>query len=217
MIEVAIRHGYGDFSLDVAFTAGEGVTVLFGPSGAGKTTVVRALAGILRPRWGRIVLDGETLIDTDRGIFVPKHRRRIGCVFQDALLFPHLSVRGNLAFGRWFANAAARRAFPVSQDEIVELLGIGPLMHRMPARLSGGERQRVALGRALLAAPRLLVMDEPLASLDQQRKDEVLPYLVRLQAASGVPVVYVTHSREEIAQLGGQVVEIGRMPAGESR
>ena len=173
MLEVDLACRLGALDLEVGFAADAGVTALFGRSGAGKTTVINAIAGLLRPDRGRIVLDGEPLLDTERGIDVPRHRRRIGYVFQDARLFPHLTVRRNLLYGRWFAGRRRRRG---SLDEVVELLGIEPLLDRRPGLLSGGERQRVAIGRALLAAPRLLLLDEPLASLDQARKAEILPY-----------------------------------------
>ena len=162
-LEVAVRHRLGAFTLDVAFTAPSGVTALFGPSGAGKTSIVNAIAGLTRPDFGRIVADGTVLLDTEAGIFVPRHKRRVGYVFQEGRLFPHLSVRQNLVFGRWFAP---RGALSADFGRIVEMLGIGRLLERRPAGLSGGEKQRVAIGRALLAGPRLLLMDEPLASLD---------------------------------------------------
>ncbi|SEB02639.1 molybdenum ABC transporter ATP-binding protein [Rubrimonas cliftonensis] len=214
MLEVDIRHSFPAFSLDVAFAAPAGVTALFGRSGSGKTTVVNALAGLLRPQSGRIVADGATLHDDARGVFLPPHRRRVGYVFQDARLFPHLSVRHNLRYGRWFAPRAARGP---DMDAVVDMLGIGHLLDRRPGRLSGGEKSRVAIGRALLAAPRLLLMDEPFAALDEARKAELLPYLERLRDAAVAPILYVSHSAAEVARLAttvvlldeGRVVEAG--------
>ena len=212
MLEVELATALGALRLDVRFTAGERVTALFGRSGAGKTTVINAIAGLLRPDRGRIVLDGEPLLDTKRGIDVPRHRRRIGYVFQDARLFPHLTVRRNLLYGRWLAGRARRRA---GLDEVVALLGIGHLLDRRPGLLSGGERQRVAIGRALLAAPRLLLLDEPLASLDQARKAEILPYLDRLCRESGLPILFVSHALEEVTRLATDMVLLsdGRVAA----
>jgi molybdate transport system ATP-binding protein len=213
MLEVDIEHRLADFALDIHFHAGRGLTALFGRSGAGKTSVVNAIAGLLRPRRGRIVMDGLVLLDTERGICIPTHRRRIGYVFQEGRLFPHLTVRQNLMFGRWFAPARERRA--TNLDGIVDLLGIAELLDRRPGRLSGGEKQRVAIGRALLASPRLLLMDEPLASLDTRRKDEILPYLERLRDDARVPIVYVSHSIAEVTRLATTIVLIsaGRVHA----
>jgi molybdate transport system ATP-binding protein len=206
MLEVDIEHRLADFALDIHFQAGRGLTALFGRSGAGKTSVINAIAGLLRPRQGRIVMDGSVLLDTERGIWVPTHRRRVGYVFQEGRLFPHLTVRQNLLFGRWFAPARERRA--TNLDDIVDLLGIAELLDRRPGRLSGGEKQRVAIGRALLASPRLLLMDEPLASLDARRKDEILPYLERLRDEARVPIVYVSHSIAEVTRLATTIVLI---------
>ena len=200
---VEARHRLGDFSLDAAFTAEGGVTALFGRSGSGKTSLVRIIAGLTRPSEGRIQLDGDVLVDTASGKFVPPHRRRFGYVFQEARLFPHLTVRRNLNYGRWFSPKEARAENP---DRIVDLLGIGDLLDRQPANLSGGEKQRVAIGRALLASPRLLLMDEPLAALDEERKAEILPYLERLRDEVGIPIVYVSHSVAEVARIADRVV-----------
>ena len=212
MLEVDIAHRLGAFALDIRFRSGAGLTALFGPSGAGKTSTVHAIAGLLRPTRGRIVIDGVTVLDTERGIHVPAYRRRLGYVFQEDRLFPHFSVRQNLLFGQWFAprGAAAARL-----GEVVDLLGIAPLLDRRPRLLSGGEKQRVAIGRALLAKPRLLLMDEPLASLDAERKDEILPYLERLRDETGVPIVYVSHSAAEVARLATTIVLVadGRVRA----
>lgn len=217
-LEVSLRQRLGGFDLTVDFTAPAGVTALFGRSGAGKTGVVQAIAGLTRPEAGRIRVDGTVLLDTERGIFVPRHRRRVGYVFQDARLFPHLSVRGNLRFGRWFAPGPAPRA---DFAQVVALLGLGDLLDRRPGGLSGGEKQRVAIGRALLARPRLLLMDEPLAALDEARRQEILPYLERLRDETRLPILYVSHSVAEVARLAttvvalaeGRVVEAG--PAGD--
>ena len=212
MLEVDIEHRFGTFELDVHFRSGRGLTALFGRSGAGKTSVVNVIAGLVRPERGRIVVDGSVLIDTERGIKTPAHRRRVGYVFQEDRLFPHLTVRQNLLFGRWFASGSAPRA---RLDDIVDLLGITALLDRRPARLSGGEKQRVAIGRALLAGPQLLLMDEPLASLDSPRKDEILPYIERLRDQAGVPIVYVSHAVAEVARLANTIVLIseGRVRA----
>ncbi len=206
-LEVAVRHRLGAFRVDAAFLAGRGLTALFGRSGAGKTTLVNAVAGLLRPEHGRVAVDGQVLLDTEGGRFVPPHRRRIGYVFQEGRLFPHLSVRQNLGFGRWFTSR--RRRFGSFADT-VELLGLGHLLERRPGGLSGGEKQRVAIGRALLASPRLLLMDEPLASLDEARKSEILPYIERLRDGLGIPILYVSHSVPEIARLATTVVVLAQ-------
>jgi molybdate transport system ATP-binding protein len=194
MLEVAIKHRMGDFTLDMAFEA-QGVTALVGPSGAGKTSVINAVAGLLRPDVGRIVFDGQVLCAP--GIWVPAHQRRFGVVFQEGRLFPHMSVRGNLTYGGAHGMA-----------EVVEMLGIGGLLERRPAGLSGGERQRVALGRALLMRPRMLLLDEPLSCLDAARKAEILPYLERVRDTAGVPILYVSHAGDEVARLAGCVVQM---------
>jgi molybdate transport system ATP-binding protein len=203
MLEFDVQHRLGDFALDARFASGPGLTALFGRSGAGKSSVVNLIAGLIRPTRGRISVDGVSLVDTDVRRFVPMHRRRIGYVFQEDRLFPHLTVRQNLLFGRWFSPTAERRG---SLDDVVAMLGIGALLQRRPGALSGGEKQRVAIGRALLASPRLLLMDEPLAALDVQRKDEILPYIERLRDALGVPIVYVSHSIAEVARLATTMV-----------
>ncbi|WP_432346994.1 molybdenum ABC transporter ATP-binding protein [Shinella yambaruensis] len=200
---VEARHRLGDFSLEAAFTSDRGVTALFGRSGSGKTSLVRIIAGLTRPAEGRVLLGDEVLVDTARRVFVPAHRRRFGYVFQEARLFPHLTVRQNLNYGRWFSQKGARTENP---DRVVDLLGIAGLLDRQPANLSGGEKQRVAIGRALLASPRLLLMDEPLAALDEERKAEILPYLERLRDEVGIPIVYVSHSVAEVARLADRVV-----------
>lgn len=214
MLEVDIACPLGGLTLEARFRAAGGVTALFGRSGVGKTSIVNAIAGLLRPSRGRIALDGRPLFDSARGIDVPRHRRRIGYVFQEARLFPHLTVRQNLLYGRWFAPRGERHRGG-SLGEVVDLLGIGDLLARRPGTLSGGERQRVAIGRALLASPCLLLMDEPLASLDHARKDEILPYLDRLRSETGVPIVYVSHALDEVARLADTMVVLteGRVAA----
>ena len=212
-LEVDIAHRFGGFDLDLAFTAEAGITALFGRSGAGKTTAINAVAGLLTPGRGRIVLDGEVLLDTARGIAVPAAQRRLGYVFQDARLFPHLDVRGNLLFGARYAPPDARGA---RLEDVVGLLGLDGLLARKPNGLSGGERQRVALGRALLLRPRMLLMDEPLASLDAPRKQEILPYLEELRDGPlRLPILYVSHAVDEIARLADRLVLIraGRVAA----
>ena len=213
MLEVDIEHRLADFTLDVHYRAGRGVTILFGRSGAGKTSVINAIAGLLHPRKGRIVMDGTVLLDTEHDVCVPSHRRRVGYVFQEGRLFPHLTVRQNLLFGRWFSPARERRAAIL--DDVVDLLDLSAVLDRRPGRLSGGEKQRVAIGRALLANPRLLLMDEPLASLDARRKDEILPYLERLRDEARIPIVYVSHSVSEVTRLATTIVLIsaGRVHA----
>ncbi len=202
-LSVDIRHRLGTFSLEATFTSEGGVTALFGRSGSGKTSIIRIIAGLIRPDHGRVSLDGTVLADSDSGVFVPRHRRRFGYVFQEARLFPHLSVRQNLNYGRWFAPAGERSE---SFDGVVDLLGIAALLDRRPAKLSGGEKQRVAIGRALLSSPRLLLMDEPLAALDEARKAEILPYIERLRDETRIPVIYVSHSIAEVARLANRVV-----------
>ena len=208
-LEIRLAHSFPGFRLDLDVAAPPGLTALFGRSGAGKTTVVNAIAGLLTPQSGRIALGAQVLLDTERRISLPRHRRRVGYVFQEARLFPHLSVRRNLLFGRRFAPRAARGP---GLDEVVSLLGIGHLLARAPVALSGGEAQRVAIGRALLSAPRLLLMDEPLAALDNERRAEILPYIERLRDSFGLPIVYVSHSVPEIARLATTIIalEAGR-------
>ena len=206
----------GAFTLDAAFESDARVLALFGPSGAGKSVTIALIAGLLRPDRGRIAVDSRVLVDTEAHIFVPKHARRMGIVYQDARLFPHMTVRQNLMFGRWFAGEAHRSAPQrVGFDAVVDTLGIGHLLARRPGRLSGGERQRVAIGRALLASPRLLLLDEPLAALDDERKREVLALIERLRDEFKVPIVYVSHAIEEVARLAARVVVLdgGRVVA----
>ena len=203
-IEVALRHRFAEQTLDIRFTApSPGVTALFGRSGAGKSTTLMAIAGLLRPDACRIVIDGEILADSATGIWLPPERRRVGLVFQDARLFPHMSVANNLRYG-------LRRAPPgaIGFDEVVDLLGIADFLARRPHTLSGGERQRVAIGRALLSQPRLLLLDEPLSGLDGARKAEILPFLARLKAALRLPMLYVSHAPDEVLRLADTLVLI---------
>jgi molybdate transport system ATP-binding protein len=201
------HHGFS-FDLDLTLP-GRGVTAVFGHSGSGKTTLLRCLAGLVRPKQGKLVVNGETWLDTERNIFLPTHKRPLGYVFQEASLFAHLSVKKNLRFGLDRVAAAERR---VDLAQAADLLGIGHLLARMPAGLSGGERQRVGIARALLTSPRLLLLDEPLASLDQKRKLEILPYLERLHDELDIPMLYVSHAPEEVARLADHLVllEAGR-------
>ncbi|MEY4982589.1 MAG: hypothetical protein RIR62_855 [Pseudomonadota bacterium] len=212
MLRVQLEHDFKGFALRAAFDAPQGVTALFGRSGSGKTTVVNAVAGLLAPDRGRIELEGTVLLDSARGESLPVHRRRIGYVFQDARLFPHLTVRQNLLYGRWMRGLGRGGG---DLDRVVALLGLEGLLTRRPAALSGGEKSRVAIGRALLSAPRMLLMDEPLSALDPARKMEILPYLERLRDEGGVPILYVSHSVSEIARLATTVVvmEAGRVMA----
>ncbi len=210
-LTVDIRQALGAFALDARFTAPPGVTVLFGRSGSGKTSIVNAVAGLTRPNEGRITLDGALLFDGARRVCVPPHRRRLGYIFQDARLFPHLSVRQNLRYGAWFAG----REDPAHFAGVVDMLGIGALLDRRPGRLSGGERQRVAIGRALLSRPALILADEPLAALDEPRKAEILPYFERLRDETRVPILYVSHAPAEVARLATSVIALdgGRVVA----
>ncbi|HPE26303.1 molybdenum ABC transporter ATP-binding protein [Albidovulum sp.] len=210
-LSVSLNHRLPGFTLDLSFEAPPGLTALFGRSGAGKTTVVNAVAGLVTPERGRIVADDGVLLDTAAGVNLPPHRRRVGYVFQDARLFPHLTVRQNLLYGRFFAPKGAG----ADLARIVDLLGIAALLGRRPGALSGGERQRVAIGRAILSNPRMLLLDEPLAALDEARKAEILPYLERLRDELGLPMLYVSHAMSEVARLATTVVlmEAGRVTA----
>ena len=204
-LTVSLAHRFGDFALDVAFEAPPGITVLFGRSGSGKSTVVNAVAGLLTPQRGHITLGDRVLLDTEARRTVPPHRRRLGVVFQEGRLFPHLTVRQNLRYARWFSRD------PAESDDgqrIIEMLGIGHLLDRRPARLSGGEKQRVAIGRSLLARPELILADEPLSSLDEARKAEILPYFERLRDDVKVPILYVSHSAVEVARLATTVIAL---------
>ena len=212
MLAVEIEKRLGDFTLSARFESAGGITAVFGPSGAGKTTLVNAIAGLIAPDRGRIAIDGTVLFDSERRINLPPHRREIGYIFQEGRLFPHFSVSRNLDYGRRMRGLPADAK---QLERIVGLLDIGHLLERRPGKLSGGERQRVAIGRALLARPRLLLLDEPLASLDAARKREILPYLERMRDEVGVPMVYVSHQAAELRRIATSVVrlEAGRVAA----
>ncbi len=212
MLSVDVEKRLGEFSLSAKFETRSGATALFGPSGAGKTTLVNMIAGLIAPDRGRIVVGDTVLFDSATRLNVPAHRRRIGYVFQEGRLFPHLSVARNLDFGRWMSGL---RAEPAETNRVIDLLDIRPLLDRRPGKLSGGERQRVAVGRALLMKPRLLLLDEPLASLDSRRKADILPYLERLRDEAGVPMVYVSHQATEVRRIATSVVWLddGRVKA----
>ena len=208
---MALRQRWDATALDVAFEAPTpGVVTLFGPSGSGKSSTALAAAGLWQPQWCRVAVDGAVLADTETGVWVAPERRRLGVVFQDARLFPHLGVEANLRYGMRRAPPG-----PIRFESVVELLGLEALLRRRVHALSGGERQRVAIGRALLAQPRLLVMDEPLASLDAARRTEILPYLARLHETLALPILYVTHALDEVARLADTVIllEAGRVVA----
>jgi molybdate transport system ATP-binding protein len=212
MLTVAVEKSLDDFVLNASFSSESGATVMFGPSGSGKTSIINMIAGLLRPDRGRITLGGAVLFDSAARTDVPAWRRHIGYVFQEGRLFPHLSVRHNLDYGRWMSGRPADAA---AFAHAIELLDIGHLLDRRPGKLSGGERQRVAVGRALLMRPRLLLLDEPLASLDAARKQDILPYLMRLRDEEKVPMIYVTHNAAEAARIASRVVrlEAGKVTA----
>jgi molybdate transport system ATP-binding protein len=205
-LRIDITHSLGGFTLDTCFEAGPGVTAIFGRSGAGKTTLINAVAGVIAPDSGRITFGDDTLFDVRTN--VPPHKRQMGYVFQDARLFPHMSVAKNLDYAVRFA---AQRPQGAPRNDVIELLGLGPLLSRAPHDLSGGEKQRVALGRALLSRPRALLMDEPLAALDAARKDAILPYLERLKStAPALPILYVSHALDEVARLADNIVVLSQ-------
>ncbi|MBI1204261.1 MAG: molybdenum ABC transporter ATP-binding protein [Rhodopseudomonas sp.] len=205
MLVVEVEKKLGGFTLNAPFVSEGGCTVLFGPSGAGKTSIINMIAGLMKPDRGRIVLDDTVLFDKNAGIDLAVWRRRIGYVFQEGRLFPHLSIRHNLDYGRWMGGHPAD---PAAFAQAVALLDIGHLLDRRPGKLSGGERQRVAVGRALLMKPRLLLLDEPLASLDSGRKDDILPYLVRLRDEAKVPMIYVSHDPNEVRRIASRVMRV---------
>ena len=205
MLAVQAEKQLGEFAVNVSFTSDTAATALFGPSGAGKTSVINMIAGLLKPERGRIVLGDDVLFDSATGINVPAWRRRIGYVFQEGRLFPHFSVKRNLDYGRWVSGHASD---PRQLSNVIDLLNIGHLLDRRPGKLSGGERQRVAVGRALLMQPRLLLLDEPLASLDAARKHDILPYLERLRDEARVPLIYVSHNAAEIKRIASRVVRL---------
>ena len=200
---VRMRHTFGRAEIDVRLELGSGLTALLGPSGSGKTTILNVIAGVMRPDACLVRLDDAVLADTHEGRWVPAHRRGIGYVFQEPRLFPHLTVRQNLLFGRWFQRRATGGLDPA---DVIEQLNLGPFLHQRPSRLSGGEKQRVALGRALLARPRLLLLDEPLASIDHTHRETILPYLDRMRADHRITAIYVTHTWAEVAGRADRVV-----------
>ena len=200
-----VEKKFGDFSLHARFDIAGGVTALFGPSGSGKTTIVSMIAGLVKPDRGRIAFGTDALFDSEFRIDIPPYRRRIGYVFQDGRLFPHLSVAQNLDYGRWMHGLPRDEA---AHDRVIAMLGIGHLLKRRTGALSGGERQRIAIGRALLMQPRLLLLDEPLASLDTARKAEILPYLERLRDEAKIPMIYVSHQALEIRRIATRVVRL---------
>lgn len=211
-LSVRVRQQRNDFLLDVAFEGDSGITALFGPSGSGKTTILNIIAGTLRPDAGSVAVSGHVLTDTQAGVFVPCHRRRVGFVFQDAQLFPHLTVEQNIKFGRWFVSTSDE-APPL--DVVIRELGIAGLLKRRPATLSGGEKQRVALARALLSSPRILLMDEPLSGVDDARRNEIMGLIERVRDEFRIPIVYVTHTRSEVRRLATRVIRLkeGRVEA----
>jgi molybdate transport system ATP-binding protein len=215
MFDVSVQTRLGEFQLDASFRSESTVTALSGPSGSGKTSIVSAIAGLIRPALGKIVVSRRTLFDSEDRIDVSVNKRGVRVVFQESRLFPHFTVAQNLMFGRWLAGKKRDAQF----DEVVALLGIEPLLARRPRKLSGGERQRVAIGRALLAEPQALLLDEPLASLDASRKNEIIPYLTRLVANAKLPILYVSHAQDEIERLAQTIVKIdgGRVTGIEKR
>jgi molybdate transport system ATP-binding protein len=212
MLALDVEKRLGDFFLSARFQSGSGVTAVFGPSGAGKTTLVNMISGLVAPDRGRIAIDETVLFDSAGRVNLPPHGRRIGYIFQEGRLFPHLSVKHNLDYGRRMCGLPPNGA---QMTRVVNLLDIGSLLDRRPGKLSGGERQRIAIGRALLMRPRLLLLDEPLASLDLARKREILPYLERLRDEVGVPMVYVSHQAAELRRIATSVVRLaaGRVEA----
>ncbi len=205
MLVVEIEKQLGEFALNVLFASENGATVLFGPSGAGKTSIINMIAGLLKPDRGRIEIDGELLFDSAKRVNMPAWQRRVGYVFQEGRLFPHLSIKHNLTYGRWMGGHPND---PAAFAHAVDLLDIGHLLDRRPGKLSGGERQRVAVGRALLMRPRILLLDEPLASLDAGRKQDILPYLERLRDEAKVPIIYVSHDAAEVKRIASRVVRL---------
>ncbi len=203
--EIDVERQLGDRSIRLALRSDAGITALFGPSGVGKTSILNMVAGLLRPDRGRIVVGGETLFDSADGTDLPSERRRAGYVFQDGRLFPHRRVRDNLLYG-WHLSAPANRWLTL--DEAVDFLGVGALLDRFPRTLSGGEAQRIAIGRALLSGPRFLLMDEPLSSLDAQRREDIMVVIERVRDELKVPILYVSHDRAEVEQLAGEIAVV---------
>jgi molybdate transport system ATP-binding protein len=205
-VDVNVRHSVGRLRLDLDIHVGHGLTALVGPSGSGKTTLLNIIAGLVRPEHAVIRIGDTVLADTAAGIWIPAHRRRIGYVFQEPRVLPHLTVQQNLLLGRWFQR---HRTGGPSLEDVSRLLNLDELRHRYPSRLSGGEKQRVALGRALLAHPQLLLLDEPLAAVDQRHRSEILPFLDRLRRDHSLPAIYVTHTLNEVSGRADHVVELG--------
>jgi molybdate transport system ATP-binding protein len=201
-LEVRVKHQLGETEIDVDFQTSSGLTALFGKSGSGKSSITNMIAGLIKPALGRIVVDGRVLFDSELRVNIPTHQRRIGYVFQDGLLFPHFTVEQNLNYGRKFNKATSETS------HIISLLGLEGLLKRKPINLSGGEKQRVAIGRALMSNPSLLLMDEPMASLDEARKLEILPYIEVLRDQTKIPIIYISHSISEVIRLAGDVVHI---------
>ncbi|MEM5476329.1 molybdenum ABC transporter ATP-binding protein [Pacificibacter sp. AS14] len=204
-LSISIQHAFADFALDVAFEAPKGLTVLYGRSGSGKSTIINAVSGLIRPHRAKISIDGQVLQDSAAGLFKSAHKRKLGYIFQDSRLFPHLTVARNLDYG---ARAARRSVDAMQRARVIEMLGIGNLLDRKPSALSGGEKQRVAIGRALLADPQLILADEPLSSLDAARKAEILPYFERVRDETDIPIIYVSHSANEVARLATTVIAL---------
>ena len=207
MIDVTIKKSFGSFNLDARFESHGDVTALYGVSGAGKTSIVNAIAGLSRPDAGHITVGDAALYDSERPIFQPPERRGIGYVFQEDRLFPHMTVRRNLLYG---SRRAGGHSEGLDLETVITLLGIDHLLDRLPHRLSGGEKQRVAIGRAVLSRPRLLLMDEPLANLDTARRDEILPFLQKTCSDLAVPIVYVSHAIDEITRLADTLVVLDK-------
>jgi molybdate transport system ATP-binding protein len=203
--EINVERTLGDIPIRATFTTGAGLTALFAPSGAGKTSILNMVAGLLRPDHGRIAVGGKLLFDTASGINLPPEQRRGGYVFQDRRLFPHLRVRANLVYGQQLAKKADQ---VISFDDIIDFLGIGHLLNRWPGALSGGEAQRVAIGRALLSGPRFLLMDEPLSSLDAARREEIIGVIERIRDEMNIPILYVSHDRSEVERLAKHIVTL---------
>lgn len=204
-LSVSIQHAFEGFTLDATFDTPKGLTVLYGRSGSGKSTIINAMSGLMRPQKAKIIVDAHVLQDSEKGVFVPAHKRRLGYIFQDSRLFPHLSVARNLDYG---AQATRRTAGQPHRARIIDMLDLGALLTRRPATLSGGEKQRVAIGRALLADPQLILADEPLASLDAARKAEILPYFEQIRDETDIPIIYVSHAANEVARLATTVIAI---------
>jgi molybdate transport system ATP-binding protein len=205
MIEFSAKLHRKNFDLDVNLGIQKRVTGLFGPSGAGKSTLLSIIAGLIKPDIGRLIIDEECLFDSKAGVNIPIHQRRIGLIFQEGRLFPHLTVQHNLAYG---FNLLEKQQQRFGLDQIVELLEIGHLLKQRPHQLSGGEKQRVAIGRALLSSPRLLLLDEPLASLDDRLKSQILPFLKRVAEEINIPMIYISHSMEEVQQITKNIAYI---------